>query len=166
MLRHLQRKAKPWLSAVFAAFFIVSFPAISAAQQEVSIRGKVSDEQGPLGGVTVNIKHRSAAVSTDLEGTFMLTGAHTGDTLVFRLVGYIDKELPVRNTSPLNVQLMPDNVGLDEVVVVAYGVQKKVTVTGAISSVSPDELRVSSSASLANALAGRVAGLTSMQRVG
>src|SRR5690606_19644986 len=100
------------------------------------------------------------------DGSFVLAGVQLGDTLLFRLVGYIDEELAVRNAAPMNVELIPDNVGLDEVVVVAYGVQKKVTITGAISSVSTDELRVSSSASIANALAGRVAGLTSMQRVG
>jgi len=166
MLKHLPRKAKPWIFAVFAAFFIFSFPAISAAQQQVNISGKVSDEQGPLAGATVSVKHKSAAVSTGEDGTYMLTGVRVGDTLLFRLVGYIDQELPVRNALPINVQLIPDNLGLDEVVVVAYGVQKKVTVTGAISSVSPGELRISSSPNLANALAGRVAGLTSMQRVG
>lgn len=165
MLKGLPNKAKPWLFAVFAAFFIVSSPAVSVAQ-EVNINGKVSDEQGPLAGVTVSVKNSSAAVSTADDGTFALSGVRIGDILLFRLVGYLDKELPVSSTSRLEVLLLPDNVGLDEVVVVAYGVQKKATITGAVSSVSPAELRVSSSASLANALAGRVAGLTSMQRVG
>ncbi|WP_188506722.1 SusC/RagA family TonB-linked outer membrane protein [Parapedobacter pyrenivorans] len=164
-LKRVRNFKDSWPLSVLVFAFILA-PVALLAQQGLNIGGKVSDEQGPLAGVTISVKHGSAAVSTDQAGTFSLTGVRVGDTLLFRLVGYIDRELPVRNTTVMNVQLMPDNVGLDEVVVVAYGVQKKVTVTGAISSVSPEELRVSSSASLANALAGRVAGLTSMQRVG
>lgn len=165
MVKRLPNKTKPWMLALVAAFILIAAPVISAAQ-EVNVHGTVSDEQGPLAGVTVSVKHTSAAVSTGEDGSFSLTQVRLGDTLLFRLVGYLDKELPVPQNSPLIVQLEPDNVGLDEVVVVAYGVQKKATVTGAVSSVSTAELRVSSSASLANALAGRVAGLTSMQRVG
>ena len=165
MLKLLPRKAEPWMFAAFTAFFLFSIPVISVAQN-MSVSGKVSDAQGPLDGVTVSVKGKSAAASTGQDGSFVLAGVQLGDTLLFRLVGYIDEELAVRNAAPMNVELIPDNVGLDEVVVVAYGVQKKVTITGAISSVSTDELRVSSSASIANALAGRVAGLTSMQRVG
>lgn len=151
--------------AVAAALILIFSPAITVAQ-EVNVHGKVSDTRGPLGGVTVSVKRTTSAVSTADDGSFSLTQVRVGDTLLFRLVGYVDKELPVPQNSPINVFLEPDNVDLDEVVVVAYGVQKKATVTGAVSSVSTAELRVSSSPSLANALAGRVAGLTSMQRVG
>src|SRR5690606_32366698 len=165
MLKRLPNKAKPWMLAIAAAFILIFSPAITAAQ-EVNVHGRVSDSQGPLGCVTVSVKRTTSAVSTDDDGSFSLAQVRVGDTLLFRLVGYLDKELPVPQNSPINVFLEPDNVGLDEVVVVAYGVQKKATVTGAVSSVSTAELRVSSSASLANALAGRVAGLTSMQRVG
>ncbi|MGV3762519.1 SusC/RagA family TonB-linked outer membrane protein [Parapedobacter sp.] len=165
MLKRFRNFKDSWLLSVLV-FALISVPVALSAQQGQNISGKVSDEQGPLAGVTVSVKHKSAAVSTDTDGAFVLAGVSIGDTLLFRLVGYIDKELPVRNTSPVNVQLMPDNVGLEEVVVVGYGTQKKVSVTAAISTIDTKELKQSPSANLAASLAGRMPGLTALQSSG
>lgn len=165
MLKRFRNFKDSWLLFVLAFAFILA-PVALSAQQGLSINGKVSDEQGPLAGVTVSVKNRSVAASTNTEGAFMLTGVNVGDTLLFRLVGYVDKELPVRNASPVTVELVPDNVGLEEVVVVGYGTQKKVSVTAAISTIDTKELKQSPSANLSAALAGRLPGLTALQSSG
>lgn len=147
-------------------FALMLAPAALLAQQGLTINGQVYDDQGPIPGVTVSIKNKTTAVATDSEGKFLLAGVNVGDSVLFRLVGYIDKTLPVRNSAPLNVELMPDNVGLEEVVVVGYGTQKKVSVTAAISTIDTKDLRQSPSANLAASLAGRLPGLTALQSSG
>lgn len=148
------------------AFVCLSGPLVALAQQGLSVQGEVSDANGPLAGVTVSAKGKPIAVSTGADGNFTLQGISIGDTLVFRLVGYISRELPVRDAAFLDVRMEADNVGLEEVVVVGYGVQKKVSVTAAISTIETKDLKQSASANLSATLAGRLPGLTAMQSSG
>src|SRR5690606_23663695 len=162
MLKRFRNFKDSWLLSVLV-FAILSAPAALLAQQGQRVSGKVSDEQGPLAGVTVSVKHKSVAASTDTDGAFVLTGVRMGDTLLFHIVGYVDKELAGRNTSPLNVVLQPDNLGQEEVGVVAYCTQRKVSVTSAISTIDTKELKQRPTEKLAASLAGRMPGLTALQ---
>ena len=81
-------------------------------------------------------------------------------------MGYNTQEIAVGNKTSLKVALQDNSQNIDEVVVVAYGTQKKVSVTGSVSSVQTKELKQSSSANLSTALAGRLSGLTSLQQGG
>ncbi|MFC7523774.1 SusC/RagA family TonB-linked outer membrane protein [Parapedobacter sp. GCM10030251] len=165
MFKRFRNIKNSWLLSVFVLAFVLA-PFALVAQQGLNIRGTVSDEQGPLAGVTVSIKHKRTAASTDAQGNFLVEGASVGDTLLFRIVGYIDQEVPINNAAFLKILLESDNVGLDEVVVVGYGTQKKVSVTAAISTIETKELKQSPSANLSSALAGRLPGLTALQSSG
>ncbi|WP_158275610.1 SusC/RagA family TonB-linked outer membrane protein [Marinilabilia rubra] len=130
--------------------------------QEPSVSGKVTDEEGyPLPGVTVVVKGTVKGTITNIDGAYDISVA-SNDVLVFSFIGMKTKELPVSGRS-INVVLEDDVTDIAEVQVVAYGAQKKVSITGAISSVDSDELLKSPNASVANTLTGKVTGLSSIQ---
>lgn len=139
---------------------------LSAQQAKQPVSGTVTDESGePLVGVTVMVKNTSTGTTTDAQGHFQLS-VEPGATLVFSYLGYNTQEIAVGNKTSLKVALQDNSQNIDEVVVVAYGTQKKVSVTGSVSSVQTKELKQSSSANLSTALAGRLSGLTSLQQGG
>ena len=111
------------------------------------------------------VKNTSTGTTTDAQGHFQLS-VEPGATLVFSYLGYNTQEIAVGNKTSLKVALQDNSQNIDEVVVVAYGTQKKVSVTGSVSSVQTKELKQSSSANLSTALAGRLSGLTSLQQGG
>lgn len=137
-----------------------------SAQQAITVTGMVTDEVGvPLTGTSIIVKSTSTGVISDINGHYTITVPGKEAVLIFSFVGFDKQEIVVGDRTTLNVTLR-EGKELEEVVVVAYGVQKKASLTGAVSSVQSKELRVSSSASMANALAGRISGLTSVQRGG
>ncbi len=139
----------------------------SAAMPDVTVSGKVKDENGePLENVSVVIKGSTKGVYTDADGIFRINVPNERSVLVFSYVGMEAQEMAVGNSRNLDIDLRSVAGSMGDVVVVAYGSQKKLTVTGAVSTVNSAQLRQSSSASLANALAGRVSGLTSIQSGG
>lgn len=138
----------------------------NVSAQQVTITGTVSDPGGfALPGANVTIKGTTTGNITDLDGNYSIT-ADRNDVLVFSYVGYTSSEAPVNDRTIINVVLQESAESLEEVVVVGYGEQKKVSVTGAISSVGSDEIMKSPSASLANSLTGKVTGLASVQYSG
>lgn len=139
----------------------------SAAEQRKEITGTVLDKQNmPVPGVTVIIKGTTFGIITDANGNFRLIYTGEAKTLVFSFVGMKTLEVPVGGKTNFSVVMEDETVGLEEVVAVGYGVQKKVSVTGAVSSIETKDVVQSSSASLANALSGRISGLTSIQSGG
>ncbi len=127
---------------------------------ERSIRGKVTDENGVgLPGVTIRIKGTSQGTVTDLEGNYTITVPDEGAVLVFSFVGYVEEEVPVNNRSVVDVSLVPDLKSLEEVVVVGYGTQKKSDITGAISSVSAEEITATPVQNVFQGIQGRAAGV-------
>lgn len=134
--------------------------------QTVHVTGVVVDQDGQsLPGATVLVKGSTTGVITDLNGHYTIS-AKSGDVLTFSFVGCKTKEIAVGNQTVINVELEATAESLDEVVIIGYGEQKKVTVTGAVSSVRSDELLSSPSASIANSLAGKITGLASIQYSG
>ena len=132
------------------------------------IKGKVSDANGaPIPGVTIVEKGTSNGVLSDSEGVYQIKiQKEQGAVLVYSFVGLLSQEFPVNGKSVINVALREAVVDLEQVVVVAYGTQKKVSVTGAVASVPMSQLKQSNAGSLAIALAGRLPGLTSVQSAG
>ena len=132
-----------------------------ASAQTRSVTGKVLDAETsePLPAVSIRIKNSSNGDISDADGSFMLNAAPT-DTLVFSFVGYITKEYVLGSRTDLQVFMEPDVAILDEVVVVGYGVQKKKVVTGAISSVSSEDLETLPINNVGQALQGRTSGVT------
>jgi len=134
---------------------------------DIQVKGKVIDEKGEsLPGVSVVVKGTTQGTSTDMSGSYQVPVPDQSSVLIFSFVGYISQEVAVGSRTMLDVTLKVDEKALEEVVVVGFGEQKKVSVTGAVSSINSDALRQNSSASLANALSGRLPGLTSIQSGG
>lgn len=136
-------------------------------QQQKSVSGKVTDSTGAgLPGVSVVVKGTTTGVITDNDGKYLLSKVPENSTLVFSFVGMKTQEIGVVNKTTINVTLTEESVGLDEVVAVGYGTQKKGNLTGSISSVKSNDLVVSPVASASNTLAGRLPGLISIQQSG
>ncbi len=135
--------------------------AIFAAGQSKSITGTVTDskDNAPLVGVSVTIKGNTGGVQTDQAGKFSITIPESARTLVFSFVGYVSKEVNVRNLSTVDVVLNSDERGLQEVVVVGYGTQRRQDVTANISVIGGDKVKNQPVQSFDQALGGKAAGL-------
>lgn len=129
--------------------------------------GVVADGNGePIIGATVQVKGGSHGVITDFDGRYTIVVPDANAVLVVSYIGYVSQEVKLNGRKTLNVTLQEDVQTLQEVTVVAYGVQKKATLTGAISSVGTGALLKSPSGSVANSLAGQLPGVSSMQASG
>jgi len=132
----------------------------------IDVRGRVLDQSGKgIPGVTVRIKGETGGGTTNSNGDFSIAVTSENSILIFSYTGFVTQEVPVKGQSDLNITLLEAVDELSEVVVVGYGTQKKITVTGAISSVNMADMRTPV-ASLSNALAGKVAGIIAMQSSG
>ncbi|HRP32941.1 MAG TPA: TonB-dependent receptor [Agriterribacter sp.] len=120
----------------------------------VEVSGRVLNGVGePLVGVTVQVKGGGAATKTDAGGNFRLS-VPENSTLVFSYVGYINQELPVAGQNSFDVVLHPIDAKMEEVVVVGYGTQKKVNLTGAVDQVTPETIKNRPVSNVSQALAG------------
>ncbi|MGQ1890336.1 SusC/RagA family TonB-linked outer membrane protein [Thermophagus sp. OGC60D27] len=161
MLKKVNSCGKKFLtrfSFALAAFFFLTTAAF--AQDQKTVTGQVTDEQNrPLPGVNVVIKGTMQGTITDTDGNYQIQAA-SGDVLQFSFIGFQTLEVAVGEQSEVNVALAERTTGIDEVVVVGYGVQQKSLVTGAISSVDAEQLESTSNTRVEQALQGRTAGVT------
>lgn len=145
-------------SVALATFFVLTSAAFS--QELKMVTGQVTDEQNlPLPGVNVVIKGTMQGTITDTDGNYQIQ-VTSSDVLQFSFVGFQTTEVPVGDQSVINVVLTEQATGIDEVVVVGYGVQRKSLVTGAISSVNAEDLESTSNTRVEQAIQGRTAGVT------
>ena len=107
-------------------------------QAKVTVTGTVKDAQGPVIGANVVEKGTTNGTVTDMEGRFSLQ-VSPGAVLTVSYIGYIEQSIPVNGKNSFMIQLKEDSQALDEVVVVGYGTQKKVNMTGAVASVNIKE---------------------------
>ena len=146
-----------WKNAVLALPLMLL--SVGAFAQQHEIKGSVLDEeQNPVPGANVVIKGTTTGTITAGNGEFTMNAAD-GDVLQVSYIGYNTEEVTVNGNGPYNVSLVPDMVGLSEVVVVGYGVQKKSNVTGAIASVKAEDLERRSSTNAVQALQGKASGV-------
>ena len=140
---------------------VLTMCSIKVIGQE--IRGKVLDEKGePMIGVSVKVKGKPLATSTNQNGTFAINGSNN-DVLLFSYLGYLNQELTIGNRTNLSISLKPDENALNEVVVVGYGTQKRANLTGSVASIDFSKLENTPQASTVNILAGRLPGLAVVQ---
>jgi TonB-linked SusC/RagA family outer membrane protein len=150
---------------------IIITPKVSLTTSDIQvapiqISGKVTDEKGDgIPGVTVKLKGGSVASSTKADGSYAIKLPDRAGTLVFSFIGYAPQEIPVGSNSVINVTLKENATNLNQVSVVAYGVQKKISITGAISTIKAEDLK-QPVANLTDVIAGRVAGVIGVQRSG
>lgn len=153
----------PHLSAVVADEANSEIEKVAVSQQKQTkrtITGKVTDSMdgSAIIGASIQIKGTSIGTITDVDGNYSLQINSRKDVLVVSYIGYKSREVPVEDLGVINIALESTNEMLDEVVVVGAGTQKKVSVTGSITSVKGVSLK-SPSASLSNSLAGRLSGV-------
>lgn len=133
---------------------------LSTQNIDQNVTGKVTDEKGePLVGVTVQVRGTTRGATTDPQGVFRISVPDAKSVLVFSYIGYAKQEIVIGNRTALNVSLEVDDKSLEEVVVVGYGVQKKVNMTGAVSTIDSKVIQNRPSSNLANALQGTTPGL-------
>ena len=139
----------------------------SAFSQSKTVSGIVTGESGiPLPGVNILIKGTTTGNITDFDGKYTINNVNLNSVLVFTYVGFAKQEIVFTGQSKINVSLIEDTSALDEVVVIGYGTSKRKDLTGAISSVSADEIRDQPFTSVDQALVGKAAGVTVSQNSG
>jgi len=138
---------------------LLSIFTVQAVQQQ-RITGTVKDNTDlPLPGVTVLIKGTQQGTVTNADGVFTLSNVPANPTLVFSFVGMQTQEIIVGNQTTINVTMLTSAIGLDEVVAIGYGTQKKVNLTGAISVVTSESIQERPVTSVQQALQGLVPNL-------
>lgn len=135
--------------------------------QSREITGLVSDAKGnPLVGVTIAVKGTSLGVISNLDGAYSIKSITKGQTLVFSYIGYKTEEVLVTDQKVINLIMQENAILMNDVVIVGYGTQKKISVTGAVSNVPVKSLQISSTPSLSNAISGRIPGIITRQTSG
>jgi TonB-dependent starch-binding outer membrane protein SusC len=130
----------------------------SVGKADIIVRGKVSDNQGPLPGVSVRVKGGSASTTTDIDGNYSINAPENG-TLLFTYIGFEDREVAVNNQRTINITLTAAAKSLQEVVVVGYGTQRRGSVTGAVSTVSGSDIATSAVTGVGQAIQGKISGV-------
>ncbi|WP_205462004.1 TonB-dependent receptor [Mangrovibacterium lignilyticum] len=136
-------------------------------QQTTKLSGVVTDTSGgPLPGVTVVVKGTSNGVVTDMDGKYNLADVPADAVLVFSFVGMKTQEIALNGKSEIDVTLAEESIGLDEVVAVGYGVQKKATLSGSITNVKGDDLIKTPVTNVSQSVAGRMPGVVAISNGG
>lgn len=157
------KKAFHLLTLVLCLF--AAMPWYAAAQSH-SVTVRVSDAGGPLAGAGVLVKGTSTGAVTAPDGTCTLPGVTAATVLEISSLGYVTQEVTVGSQHEISVILVEDSELLDEIVVVGYGVQKKESLTSAITQISSEALETSKSVNTTEALQGKVPGLLIRNRTG
>lgn len=127
------------------------------------ITGTVSDENGqPLPGAYVYIKDTQVGTTANLDGMYVID-IDPSDELTFSFIGYLEQTLKPGKSSTMNVSLQPDSNALEEAVAVAYGAQKRQAVVSALSTITTDDLKVTST-NITSSIQGQLPGLIAVQR--
>ncbi len=130
------------------------------AQQTKTVKGVVKDSKGEiLPGVTVLIKGTTNGTVSDIDGNYELVRVPDNATLVFSFVGMLAQSIEVGTQSTINVTMAEESIGIEEVVAIGYGTQKKSQLTGSISSISEKSLRNNVISNVSEVLAGKAAGV-------
>lgn len=140
---------------------VLTRAAANRMQDKKTITGKITDADSKEGlpGVSILEKGTSNGSISDLDGNFTLSVAEDA-TVVITYVGYVTEELSAAGISQMNVALVPDIINLEDVIVIGYGTVKKSDITGAVASVSAEQLQQSAVSGVDQALQGRTAGVT------
>ena len=166
-----QKKIKRLLLLlIFLSFFMLQFNVRVNGQgaQPILVKGSVKDNVTGeiLPGVYILIEGTNSGTVTDFHGNFSLNVPNTKSVLNISFVGYIPQQILVGNQTTLKISLITDFKKLDEVVVIGYGTQTKLSITGAVGNIKGPELMRSPVSNIGNAIAGRAAGVVTVQRSG
>ncbi len=139
---------------------IIISPIGNSSQQTISVSGIVTDDDGlPLPGVTVHIKGSTKGTVTTIEGSYQLADVSVNSILVFSFVGMITQEIEIANQTTINITLIADAIGIEEVVAIGYGTMKKSDLTGSVTTVKSEEISAYPSSGAIQSLQGRASGV-------
>jgi TonB-linked SusC/RagA family outer membrane protein len=128
---------------------------------DITVTGRITDEANQaIPGVNILLKGTTTGTTSDANGAYTLTVPDENGILVFSFIGYATQEIGIANRSVIDVILASDAVSLSEIVVTGYGTQSKRDITGAVSTISADQLLTTPSTNLGQAMQGKVAGVT------
>ena len=147
------------LFSLAACILLFTVPLWAQTKNQIIVKGTVTDEKKiPLAGASIFEKGTHNATNTDANGFFKLNVV-TGATLLISYAGYKPQEILIGNNLPVEVMLQPNAVALNDVIVIGYGTQRKVDVTGSVASINSNTIKDRPSANALGALAGQVAGV-------
>ncbi|HLU88947.1 MAG TPA: TonB-dependent receptor [Cyclobacteriaceae bacterium] len=167
-MRNRTTKSRSFRNRNRAGFLVMLLCLISVQVfSQVSVTGTVSSTGGEtLPGVNVLLKGGSTGTVTDMEGRYSIEVPNAEAVLVFSFIGFASQEVPVNGRNIIDVEMSEDLQGLDEVVVVGYGTQRRATLTGSIASTDGEKIKRAPVSSLSNSLSGLLPGLTTLNRSG
>lgn len=143
--------------AIYAADVVA--PRVDMTQQQKSVKGTVTDATGPVIGASIIVKGTTNGTVTDFDGNFELPEVNKGDVIQISYIGYQTQEIKYTGQPSLQVKLVEDSQNLEEVVVVGYGVQKKVNMTGSVSQVDSKALESRPIQNVSSGLQGMMPGV-------
>lgn len=143
--------------AIYAADVVA--PRVDMTQQQKSVKGTVTDATGPVIGASIIVKGTTNGTVTDFDGNFELPEVNKGDVIQISYIGYQTHEIKYTGQPSLQVKLVEDSQNLEEVVVVGYGVQKKVNMTGSVSQVDSKALESRPIQNVSSGLQGMMPGV-------
>jgi len=156
-----------WIKMLFSMILMMVLMTGMAFAQQKSISGKVTDESGtPTPGVTVIVKGTTIGTITDVDGQYSLKVPANAGSLSFSFIGMTTVDIKIGQNSVINASMKTETTGLDEVVVVGYGTQKRASVVGAVASVDGERLQAIPAMNVSNAISGLIPGTTVIQTTG
>ncbi len=167
LLEELFQGTGTWYSIADRHILLYPSPVPGAGSQPSVITGMVTDRNGvPVPGVTVIVKGTTTGTITGSNGNYSLSAIPAGATLVFSFVGMRTEEVAAGNQTIINVTMTEETIGIEEVVAVGYGVQRKETLSGAIASIRSKDILTTKSTSLVSNLQGKIPGVHIRQQSG
>ncbi len=158
----MKKRSIHWKEIITTLFFFLSIH-FAAMAQNVTVQGTVSDVKGePLPGVSIVLTGTTQGTITNFDGQYTIE-VPSDAQLTFQFIGFNSQVVPVNGQTTLNITMDEDVVGIDEVVVVGYGTQRKEAVTGSVANMKGEDLRSVPAANVSQSLQGRVAGVQMQQ---
>ena len=139
---------------------------LSSFQQQNKITGTVTDKNGPIPGANIVVTGTTLGAITDFEGKYSIDVPPGSKSLTFSFIGMEPQEITIGTLTQINVTMAESAIGLEEVVVIGYGTQKKVNVIGSVATITNKELNFSPVSNVSNAIAGRLPGAIAVQNTG
>src|SRR5680860_113341 len=153
-------------SKILYVSLIVLFVSVAGFSQNRTITGTATADGSPLPGVNVLVKGTTNGVSADFDGNYSITIDSGARTLVFSYIGFLTKEINIDGQTVINVEMVENAESLEEVVVVGYGTQKRDSLTGAINTLSSEDITRTPVTSVDQALRGQTPGVFISNRGG
>lgn len=148
------------MKSILLLFLVLFSTSYYASAQSRAVTGKVTDSKGEtLPGVSIKLKGTSIGATTSADGKYTINVSGNNSILVVTYIGFVTQEVVVNNQTSLDIALVSDVQGLEEVVVVGYGTQKKVNLTGSVASVSAEQLEKRAVTKSSLALQGQMSGI-------